>query len=1010
MAKTSRHRQHAVLRQFHPAVAKWFASRFERVTPPQERGWPAIRQGRDTLISAPTGSGKTLAAFLTTIDDLVRQGLDGGLSDETQILYISPLKALSNDIQKNLSEPLAGIRGELIAMGLPAPDVRVLVRTGDTPASQRQAMLRRPPHILVTTPESLYILLTAHGGRGMLETVRTVIVDEIHAVARDRRGSHLALTLERLDALTPKRAVRIGLSATQRPIEEVARFLVGARHVTDSGEPDCTIVNEGHARRIDLALELPSEPITAVMSNETWEEVYDRLAELVKAERTTLVFTNTRRLAERVSMHLAKRLGEEAVTSHHGSLSKEQRLNAEQRLKAGDLKALVATASLELGIDIGTVDLVCQLGSTHAIATLLQRVGRSGHTPTGAAPKGRLFPTTRDDLVECAALLYSVRQGKLDLLTIPEKPLDVLAQQIVASVAMEEWAEDELFDLVRGAYPYRNLDRETFDKVVRMLAEGFSARWGRAGAHIHYDGVARRLRARKGARLAAVTSGGAIPETADYEVVLEPHGTMVGTLNEDFAIESMPGDIFQLGISSWRILQVSQGKVRVEDAHGLPPTIPFWLGEAPARTAELSLQVSDLRKALEPRVDDPKAATRWLMEESGVSEPASEQIVDYIWATKKALGVVPTQETIVLERFFDESGGMQVVLHAPFGGRINRAWGLALRKKFCLTFNQELQAAATEDNVVLSLGPQHSFPLDDVFHYLSSASAKAVLEQALLAAPMFQTRWRWNVTRSLAVLRQAKGKKVPAPIQRMRADDLLAAAFPGQVACQENMPGDIEIPDHPLVEQTVEDCLTEAMDVDAFLDLLRRIEANRLKLVAVDAVEPSPMAHEVLNAKPYAFLDDAPLEERRTQAVMTRRTLDPETARDIGALEPEAITLVREQAWPDAETADELHDALSLLGFLTEGEARPWSSLLQDLAEARRATLVKTGGGLRLWIAAERLPLFEVLFDGLTMHPQVEAPERERGKTWERDEALRRRCEGGSKAWAQSPSRRWPSP
>ncbi len=1075
MANPSDQQPSGVLSLFHPAVGGWFASRFAQPTPAQERGWPAIRSGRDTLIAAPTGSGKTLAAFLNAIDLLVMQALSGALPGETQVLYVSPLKALSNDVQKNLSEPLAQVRDRLMTMGLPAPDIRVLVRTGDTPSRERQAMTRHPPHILVTTPESLYILLTSGGGRAMLKSVRTVIVDEIHAVARDKRGSHLALSLERLDALTKRRSVRIGLSATQRPIEEVARFLVGARHVGPDGSPDCTIIDEGHVRTLDLALELPGAPLSAVMANETWEEIYDRLAELIGQNRTTLVFTNTRRLAERASMNLAKRLGEGQVTSHHGSLSREQRLQAEQRLKAGDLRALVATASLELGIDIGAVDLVCQLGSTRSIATFLQRVGRSAHTPaTGsgppAVPRGRIFPLTRDDLVECAALLWSARRGMLDRLSIPEKALDILAQQIVAAVAVEEWREDGLFELARGAYPYRNLAREEFDRVVQMLAEGFSSRRGRTGAHIHYDGVGGRLRGRRGARLAAITSGGAIPETADYQVVLEPQGTPVGTVNEDFAIESMAGDIFQLGISSWRILKVEQGKVRVEDAHGLPPTIPFWLGEAPARTLELSAQVSALRAEVESRLDctdhqppspvegegagggDPpplasgagfkpaptvgeragesgpslpqhREAVRWLADHAGIASASAgpaEQIVEYLAATKAALGVVPTQETLVLERFFDETGGMQLVLHAPFGGRVNRAWGLALRKRFCRTFNQELQAAATEDSVVLSLGPQHSFPLEDVWSYLRPATAQDVLVQALLAAPMFTTRWRWNLTRALAVLRQERGRKVPMPIQRMRSDDLLASVFPAQVACAENAPGDIEVPGHPLVAQTVDDCLHEAMDVEGLVAVLTNVEQGRVRLVSKDTVEPSPMAAEILNAKPYAFLDDAPLEERRTQAVMARRALDPATAGDLAALDPEAIARVREQAWPDAESEDELHDALVLLGYLTEPEAERWALMLDALAGARRAAVLTThpktpspsmgegeGGGEtspdephfgvasttpaghRVWIAAERLPQWRALFPDAALAPAIEAPARERALAWERDEALR---------------------
>ena len=975
------------LSPFHPAVSGWFASRFEGPTRPQELGWPAIRSGKDTLIAAPTGSGKTLAAFLACIDSLVRQALDGALADETQVVYVSPLKALSNDIQKNLSEPLGEICQLLRGMGLPVPEIRVLVRTGDTPASQRQAMLRKPPHILVTTPESLYILLTSQGGRAMLKTARTVVVDEIHAVARDKRGSHLSLSLERLDALTPQRPVRIGLSATQRPIEEVARFLVGAPRVAADGRPDCTVIDEGHIRRMDLALELPGTPLAAVCSNETWEEVYDRLAELINEQRTTLLFVNTRRLAERVTFHLAKRLGEEKVTAHHGSLSREQRLRAEQRLKAGDLKALVATASLELGIDIGTVDLACQIGSTRSIATFLQRAGRSGHT-LGAVPRGRLFPLTRDDLVECVALLSALREGQLDRVEIPENPLDILAQQIVAAVASEEWDEDALFDAVRRAYPYRNLPREDYDKVVRMLAEGFAARRGRSGAYLHYDGVGRRLRGRRGARMAAITSGGAIPETADYQVVLEPQGVLVGTLNEDFAIESLPGDIFQLGSSSWRILRVEPGRVRVEDAHGLPPTIPFWLGEAPARTSELSAQVSRLRKEIEDRLGDPEGAVRWLDQEMEMGRSAAEQVVEYLAATSKALGVVPTQESIVLERFFDETGGMQLVLHAPFGGRINRAWGLALRKRLCRSFNFELQAAANEDALVISLGPQHSFPLQEVFSYLRSESVEELLVQALLAAPMFQARWRWNVTRCLAVLRQEKGKKVPFPIQRMRSDDLLAAAFPAQAACAENIVGDIEIPDHPIVRQTIEDCRNEAMDVKGFVAVLEAMEQGRIRLTARDTVEPSPLTHEILNAKPYAFLDDAPLEERRTQAVMTRRTLDVQSAGDLGALDADAIDRVREQAWPEAEDADELHDALVLLGYLTEEEGAAWAQHLEPLLGARRAARLSKAEGRPLWIAAERLPLFQALFPQAEVTPDVEAPARDRAKAWTPEEAL----------------------
>jgi ATP-dependent Lhr-like helicase len=979
------------LSNFHPAVAAWFEATFGAPTEPQRLGWPAIREGQDTLIAAPTGSGKTLAAFLTAIDSLVRQGVEGRLGDELQVLYVSPLKALSNDVKQNLAAPLSGVQEQLWRMGLIVPEIRTWVRTGDTPASERQKMLRKPPHILVTTPESLYILLTAEKSRPLLRNIRTVIVDEIHAVARDKRGAHLALSLERLDALAERKPVRIGLSATQRPIEEVARFLVGTNRLGPHGKPRCTIIDTGHTRHMELAIEIPSSPLSAVASNETWEEIYDRLATLIRAERTTLVFVNTRRLAERVAMHLSQRLGEDKVTAHHGSLSRQHRLRAEQRLKSGQLQALVATASLELGIDIGTVDLVCQIGSPHAIATFLQRVGRSGHT-LGATPRGRVFAMSRDELVECAALLRAVRRRSLDRLMIPAKPLDILAQQIVAEVAAcedsEGWEIERLYELCRAAYPYRDLTREEFDEAVHMLAEGFSTRRGRSGAHLHYDGIGGRLRARKGARLAAITSGGAIPDNADYRVILEPEELFVGTVNEDFAIESLPGDIFQLGNTAWKILRVESGVMRVEDAHGEPPTIPFWLGEAPARTTELSEEVSELREEVEKRLDQPAEAVHWLQAEAGIGEPEAAEITAYLGAAKQALGVLPTQKTLVLERFFDSTGGMQLVVHAPFGGRINRAWGLALRKRFCRSFNFELQAAANEDAIVLSLGPQHSFPLDEVFSYLKADTAEDLLVQALLAAPMFPTRWRWNAGRSLAILRHQGGKRVPAALLRMRADDLLVAVFPDSAACAENLTGPIEIPDHPLVRQTIHDCLTEAMDIEGFRAVLRAMETGRIRLVALDTVEPSPLAHEILNARPYAFLDDAPLEERRTRSVQMQRNGEVRSADEIGKLDPLAIASVRAQAWPQAETADELHDALLLAGFIAESEGAEWLPHFEELIGAKRAARLKVGEDLKLWIAAERKPQFDAMFPGAPYGPEISAPAREQARSWSREETL----------------------
>jgi ATP-dependent Lhr-like helicase len=960
---------------FHPVVAAWFDSRFDTPTPAQRDAWPLIKASRHTLIAAPTGSGKTFAAFMAAIDDLLRLGLAGELSDETHVVYVSPLKALSNDIQRNLEEPLAGIRQELGRIGLPDVEIRTWVRTGDTPASERQRMGRRPPHIVVTTPESLYILLGSESGRKMLGTTRTVIVDEIHAVAGNKRGSHLALSLERLAALTRAhgghRLLRIGLSATQNPIEDVAHFLVG------NGKR-AAIVDAGHRRDRDLALEVPDSPLEAVMSMEVWEQVHRRLAALIEQHRTTLIFVNTRRLAERVTRRLSELVGKHHVTAHHGSLAKEQRFDAEQRLKAGKLRALVATASLELGIDIGDVDLVCQLGSPRSIASFLQRVGRSGHA-VGATPKGRLFPLSRDELVECTALVDSVRRGELDRLEIPEAPLDVLAQQVVAEVAAQEWSEDELFALLRRAWPYRHLKREDFDAIVAMLADGFHTRRGRRGALLHHDAVHRQLRGRRGARLTALSAGGTIPDNADYQVLLEPENNVIGSVNEDFAVESMAGDVFQLGNRSYKIQRVERGVVRVEDAHGQAPNIPFWLGEAPGRSDELSAAVSRLRSDVAVQLhDDPtgQRTLRWLIGDLVVDPAAARQLVDYLRAGHAALGVLPTQGTIVLERFFDEAGGMQLVLHSPFGSRLNRAWGLALRKRFCGKFNFEIQAAATEDNIVISLTEAHSFALDDVPHYLHSNSVRNVLVQAILDSPMFTTRWRWVAGVSLALPRFRGGKRVPPQLARMAAEDLIGSVFPDQIACAENLPGEREIPDHPLVNQAIRDCLTEAMDIEGLQDLLKGIESGAIHVVARDVTQPSPLALEVLTARPYAYLDDAPIEERRTQAVMARRWLQPEQAADLGRLDPEAIARVKAEAWPDAASADELHDALVWLGFLSNQEAEAnsdWPGCLAELAEQKRAAVIEVAGS-PLWIAAERLSLFRALWPSLTTTPALSAP------------------------------------
>jgi ATP-dependent Lhr-like helicase len=934
---------------FHPVLRRWWESRFDEPTPAQLEGWGAIRRRADTLIAAPTGSGKTLAAFLTALDELFREGAEkGALPDEVRVIYVSPLKALSADIHKNLAEPRREIRALAEAMGYPATKITAAVRSGDTPQAERAAMLRTPPHILVTTPESLYLLLTAARSRAILKSARAVIVDEIHAVLQSRRGAHLALSLERLDHVCGRKLQRIGLSATQKPIDEVAKFLTSS---------PCQIVDKGHKRQLDLAVEVPGSPLEAVMSHEVWQEIYQRLVELIGSHRTTLITVNTRRLAERMAHQLSERLGAEHVAAHHGSLAREARLDAEERLKGGRLKVLVATASLELGIDIGHVDLVCQISSPHRIATFLQRVGRSGHTIKGV-PKGRIFPLTRDDLIECAAMVQAVREGELDRVAVPDQPLDVLAQQIVAEAsAEEEWDEDALLGLFRQSYPYRSLAKETFLEVVEMLARGYVTRRGRRGALIHYDSLNRKLRSRKGSRMSAIINGGAIPEVFDYRVLVEPEGHFIGTLNEDFAIESLPGDVFQLGNTSWRILRIGNGVVRVADAAGQPPSMPFWLGEAPARSEEMSAAVSRLRAAVDSVLPGPEAprkdgelepSVELLIRDYSLSREAAEQISAYLGEAKRSLGVVPTATTIALERFFDESGGMQLVLHAPFGSRINRAWGLALRKKFCQGFNFELQAAATEEGVILSLNSSHSFALEEVFRYLHPNTVRETLVQALLQSPIFETRWRWSTTLSLAVPRNRGGARVPNQLQRMYAEDLLQAVFPDAVACQDNLQGAREIPDHPLVNQALRDALEEAVDLSGLEKVLRRLVNNEIRCVARDTPEPSVLSHELLNSAVYTFLDDAPLEERRTRAVYTRRATEARGADDLGALDPAAIERVRAEAWPIASTADEMYDALMVAGFIRTAELAPhWPALLNELGE--RA--LKRG---EAWLAYER--------------------------------------------------------
>jgi ATP-dependent Lhr-like helicase len=998
----------ATLAWAHPVTAEWFLARFGSPTEPQTEGWPSIVAGGTTLISAPTGSGKTLAAFLVAIDTLLRQAIAGTLEPHTQVVYVSPLKALSNDIQKNLEQPLGEIQQLAMQRGYLCPEIRTGVRTGDTPTKDRAAMLRNPPHILVTTPESLYLLLTAGKSRENLRRVRTVIVDEIHAVADDKRGAHLALSLERLDALvtgenrlcpgawlsgmqTPPQ--RIGISATQNPIELVAQFLTGA-HLD---RKPATIIQVGKRRQLDVAIEVPSDELGSITSNGMWSEIFDKLAAHANNHRSTLVFVNTRRLVEKIAFSLAERLGAEHVAAHHGSLSRELRLDAEQRLKAGEIKILVATASLELGIDIGDIDLVCQISSTRAVAVAMQRVGRAGHW-RGAIPKGRLFATTRDDLLEQAALVKKMRAGELDRLEIPEQPVDVLMQQIVACCGAEPWEEDALFEVLRRAYPYRNLTRELFDELITLLNTGIESSRGRYGAYLLRDGVQHQLHPRRGARMIAIANGGSIPDNALYNVILQPEGLQIATLDEHFAVDSRQGDVILLGNTSWRVQRVeAAGRVLVEDAHGAPPNVPFWFGEAPQRTAVLCDGVGELRETISamtpnvspsvftgtnagaPRLDfetwdrttpnlhpEVSKTIAWLTSECGVCESGAMQLIAYIVHGRAVLGAVPSKTTIIAERFFDEGGGMQLILHAPFGGRINKAWGLALRKRFCRGFNFELQAAATDNGINISLAEQHSFPLADVFQFLTEHTAKELLEQAAIASPIFKSRWRWAAGRALQLLRMSKGKRIAPQVQRTRSEDLLASVFPQAAACFETIVGDIQIPAHPLVDEVMKDVLQEAMDLEGLIEVLRGIKEGTIRCLAVDTPVPSQFAHELLNANPYAYLDEAGTEERRARAVSLGRGIPASVLEQTGHLDQAAIDTVRRECFPDLRDEHELHDLLQSvvalpLRFLDHELARDWPVFYERLTRSGRAATVDCGG-VPCWIAMERAPQIGVLW------------------------------------------------
>ena len=940
------------LDSFHPVVATWFERKFPGgPTPPQLAAWPLLPSGADLLVASPTGSGKTLTAFLVSIDQMWRDPPTDKVPGPS-VLYLSPLRALATDVRENLLRPLEELRQLSAEMGYPAPNIRVDVRTGDTTQSERAAQRRSPSHIYVTTPETFYLLLTSASGRAMLRHVETVIVDEIHAMCRDKRGSHLTLSLERLERLVVeggnRRPQRVGLSATQKPLKLVGEILSGVA----PGRAPATILDCSRSRPMDLAIELPDGELDSVLSGEQFGEILHRITELVAEHRTTLIFVQSRRLAERMAHRLTDALSdggvlqdaELVVASHHGSLSTHRRREVERRLRAGELRALVATASLELGIDVGPVELVCQIGSPRSIAAFLQRVGRANHQ-VGGVPKGRLFPMNRHELVESIALLDAVDRGVLDAIEPPVAPLDILAQQIVAEVAARgEDTPDALYDLARGAAPYRDLSRETFDELLEMTSRGIVTGHGPRGAHLHLDTIGQKVRPRRGASLAAIGGAGAIPDTGEYRVVLDPEGITVGSLDEDFAIESSAGDVFLLGTHAWRVTRVETGVVRVIDAHGAAPSAPFWLGESPGRTIELSAEVARVHEGLREflAARDGEGARAKLAAVPGVSNEAAAQAVNFLSKSFEALGDLPTTTTLIVERFFDETESSHLVVHSPHGARVNRALGLALRKRFCVTFDFELQAAADDDTICIALGPHHSFPLDSVMKMVRRANVRDVLTQAVLPLPMLSVRWRWNTARALVLRRSMNGQRRPIHLQRMEADDLMAATWPSLAACQENAPaGPIAIPDHILVRQTIADVLFEPLDVARLEQLLARLEAGEITVHCVDTVEPSLLAHGIINGRPYTFLDDAPLEERRSRAVSTSRgvgELDEQglpVAAERQALEPALVAEVVAQSAVRVRSSDELSDLLIDAGAVRAVSS--WRSWFDELVNEGRA-------------------------------------------------------------------------
>ncbi|HEY3281818.1 MAG TPA: ATP-dependent helicase [Armatimonadota bacterium] len=960
---------------FQPYVWRWLLEAFGAPSPAQVAAWPRIAEGSNTLLFSPTGSGKTLAAFLWCISDLFRRAEAEELPPGVSVLYVSPLKALNNDIQKNLTLPLEGIRETALREGLELPEIRSQVRTGDTTQQERAAMARKPPHILITTPESLYIILASPRFRDSLRGLRTVIVDEIHAVSDNKRGVHLSVSLERLEHLVGHRVQRVGLSATQRPVEEIARFLSG----WEGGEPrSCEVVNLGARKQLDVQVVTPVDSFAEATHDAVWAATYDTLDSLVRRHATTLVFANSRYKTERTALRLTE-LSESdpiAVGAHHGSMSKKVRLEMEDRLKAGRLQALVATSSLELGIDVGSIDLVCQVESPKSVSRGLQRIGRAGHL-LQATSKGRLLAMHRDDLMESAVLVRALHEGELDTVRVPTNCLDVLAQQVVGAVVADEWGADALFDLVRRSHCFRSLPRQEFDDVLSMLSGEVVLDMEQPPyPKILWDRVNGRLYPERGARMLAYRSSGVIPDVADYDVYLQEKKTVVGQLDEGFVEELRGGDIFILGSSSWRVLGIEKGRVMVEAVYGLAPTIPYWTGDRDSRTFDLGLMVGRFRGEAQERLGQPDTAA-WLREAVHVDEQGAENLETYLLEQRAVTGALPTDRHLIVEEFRDALGQQQVVLHSCFGIRVNDAWAMALSEALKRQTGLRVQTVTVDDGILVTAPPGASLDAASLPGLVTSANVEELLRAALWESPLFASRFRHNAVRSLMVLREYQGRKTPVWLQGMRAAALLEA-------CR-------RLPDFPLLRETMRECLYDSLETPGLRQVLAWREAGELAVSVVKTSVPSPFCHALLLLGQTGEMGSVPARERRTRVLhlhreILKQILDEDSLKNLldeSAVEEVEGKLQYTAPQRRARSESELLRVLTEVGDVTDDpDSEAWVGLrvqgppgdllqrLQADGRACRVPIPSAESSRRRWIATTSFALFRDAF-ALPLEPDA---------------------------------------